>query len=101
MQRRDRPEALRKSAKKSADPMDLHCVEVAFQTRARSLRVVRSCGHYLPSRDERSAHSATRTAEKGCNQWLPDRFNLSTISPAAVSHPPPNPPPIPTTCHDL
>src|SRR5260370_25420410 len=94
MQRRDRPEALRKSAKKSADPMDLHSVEVAFQTRARSLRIVRSCRHYLPSRDERSAHIATRTAEKGWNQWLAEQWNLSTIRPPRVSNPSAKPPAI-------
>src|ERR1039458_377046 len=99
--RRHRSRALRQPAEKSADPVELHGVEVAFQARARNLRPVRLSRRARALRNLRPAPDPTGTAGKGwrrCQYQRLARSNVSTTRLARVSSPWATPPSIAESC---
>src|ERR1019366_1161799 len=99
--RRDRPRALRQPTDKSADPVELHSVEVAFQARARNLCLVWFSRRPTALRNLRPAPDATGTAGKGwrqCQRKRLARSSVSTTRLARVSNPWATPPSIAESC---
>ena len=98
--RRHRSRALRQPAQESADPVELHRVEVALQARARNLRLFGFLGVLAALRDLRPAPDPTGTPGKGWRQWqrLAVRSDVSTTRLARVSNTWAKPPSIAESC---
>src|ERR1035441_805125 len=106
--RRHRSRALRQPAEKSADPVELHGVEVAVQARAWHFRLVRLSRRPRALRDLRPSPDPTGTAGRGWRQCQYRRLdrrrarsNVSTTELARVSSTWVTPPSIAESCCDI